>query len=465
MKATSDTVIATLTLCTVAGLFTACAEESGLKTEPDDLEMDVYSQVREAGIGRADGFAHPNYRGQLRCSADIEGSFDARARYHLYTIDGSSIRQVSLVASETDGRTDTVLAVYEPDTLEPVAVNDDCEAGTYDSCLYELDLELDGEYVVLITTYGRRSWGSYRLSADCHGTGWVGDGCDSESDCQSGLGCVRTNVTEGRTCQMSCASDADCTNALCLPVDDESYCLRPDDCDDGLPLSCRMAIPTCATGLILAFQEGCYACVELETCLPPSVNEEALCNESEPCADGLRCIGRPHDGSDEFGLCRDTTHIDGEGESCSNASPCGEDLVCAMLSSSEEGMCVPAWMAGSYTGGVNIEIPDNDPAGVEDSVVVRGLATVPTDIVLHLDIGHTWRGDLRVLLVDPNGQEALITDREGSSADDLIFHGPVSGISMDDSVNGRWTLRVSDNAAYDRGTIRSWSLDLISRWD
>ncbi|MCB9598471.1 MAG: proprotein convertase P-domain-containing protein, partial [Sandaracinaceae bacterium] len=39
------------------------------------------------------------------------------------------------------------------------------------------------------------------------------------------------------------------------------------------------------------------------------------------------------------------------------------------------------------------------------------------------------------------------------------------GISRDDQVNGRWTLEVEDLGAGASGTLRSFSLFVVSRWD
>jgi subtilisin-like proprotein convertase family protein len=38
-------------------------------------------------------------------------------------------------------------------------------------------------------------------------------------------------------------------------------------------------------------------------------------------------------------------------------------------------------------------------------------------------------------------------------------------MEYDSQVNGTWTLRVVDTAGGNAGTLRSWSLELTSRWD
>ena len=140
--------------------------------------------------------------------------------------------------------------------------------------------------------------------------------------------------------------------------------------------------------------------------------------------------------------------------------------MCGGLSRGEVGECIAGDLAGEfYINTTTIPIPDLDAAGVASTIEVTGLATVPDEIWLDLDIVHTWRGDLRVTLTDPGGQTVVLHDREGGSADNLSIHGWVNGFSMDDMVNGDWTLRVYDLAGYDYGEIDAWGLRIISRYD
>jgi subtilisin-like proprotein convertase family protein len=38
-------------------------------------------------------------------------------------------------------------------------------------------------------------------------------------------------------------------------------------------------------------------------------------------------------------------------------------------------------------------------------------------------------------------------------------------MELDSNVNGTWTLQVIDTQGGEAGTLRSWSLELTSRWD
>ncbi len=105
-----------------------------------------------------------------------------------------------------------------------------------------------------------------------------------------------------------------------------------------------------------------------------------------------------------------------------------------------------------------IQIPDDDPLGIfsvihiaEDRAILKAVA--------HVDITHTWIGDLYVSLTSPSGTQVVLHDHEGDSADDIHadyeiaeFAGEMSG--------GDWTLFVLDSAGADDGSLDHWSLSL-----
>jgi M6 family metalloprotease-like protein len=107
-------------------------------------------------------------------------------------------------------------------------------------------------------------------------------------------------------------------------------------------------------------------------------------------------------------------------------------------------------------------IPDNRPAGVTDSITLAGTGTVQ-EIELTVDITHTYVGDLRVVLLSPTGRRAVLHNRTGGRADDLhlrLASGPGSALvpMIGQPVTGDWSLRVTDNARVDTGTLDHWSL-------
>jgi len=194
------------------------------------------------------------------------------------------------------------------------------------------------------------------------------------------------------------------------------------------------------------------------------------CRDDAACQPGLRCIGVPGDGSSNLGVCQDLTRVRGEGEPCASYGDCepfSTQLLCAGgggYGGARTGSCVSAWMGNTYEVAAGVAIPDGRGSAAS-SVVVRGLATVPTDLSIQPMITHGRKADLRITLVNPTGTATVIFDREGSGwwiPGDRIH---VTNFPSDESVNGRWTLRVEDRAAGVAGTLDAWSMDVISRWD
>lgn len=102
-------------------------------------------------------------------------------------------------------------------------------------------------------------------------------------------------------------------------------------------------------------------------------------------------------------------------------------------------------------------IPDNG-AAVTSSVNVTGrTGNAPSALKVGVDIVHTWRGDLVVDLVAPDGTNyRLKSASSGDSADNIVATYTVDASS--EVANGTWKLKVQDVAAQDVGRINSWKL-------
>ncbi|MCI0506631.1 MAG: proprotein convertase P-domain-containing protein [Gammaproteobacteria bacterium] len=111
-----------------------------------------------------------------------------------------------------------------------------------------------------------------------------------------------------------------------------------------------------------------------------------------------------------------------------------------------------------------LQIPDNDPAGIASVLRIARSGTA-RNLKVHVDIDHTYIGDLRVELVNPQGQRALLHNKSGGQQNDLKTYYESSSTDalaplVGQSVNGDWTLRVSDLMGNDVGTLNSWSLEI-----
>ncbi|MGO1002119.1 proprotein convertase P-domain-containing protein [Lysobacter sp. CA196] len=111
--------------------------------------------------------------------------------------------------------------------------------------------------------------------------------------------------------------------------------------------------------------------------------------------------------------------------------------------------------AQTYTNGTDVAIADN--ATVESSIVVSGRSgNAPVSTPIAVNIVHTYKGDLKVDLVAPDGTLYNLHNRSGGSADN-INQTYTKNLSSE-ALNGTWKLRVNDNASADTGRIDSWSI-------
>jgi subtilisin-like proprotein convertase family protein len=195
----------------------------------------------------------------------------------------------------------------------------------------------------------------------------------------------------------------------------------------------------------------------------PPAPTGAVCRFHGACPEGQRCVGIPNDESSDTGRCRDLTALPGEGDDCEAESDCGSGLTCTGLTLGY-GICNPSWMRDTFVSTTIRHIPETSVRPITTSVVVTGQATVPMDIVVSAQIAHSDPEALRLMLVDPNGDEALLHD--GASGEPMPERMSAGwGISRDSAINGRWLLRIYTDGEEGLGTLHGWTLDITSRWD
>lgn len=145
--------------------------------------------------------------------------------------------------------------------------------------------------------------------------------------------------------------------------------------------------------------------------------------------------------------------------------------------------------------GTPIAIPDNNAAGVSQTVNFPATTQTITNVTLGLQIDHTWVGDLIVRLTSPDGTtrtlidrpgippstygcsgnniDVLLSDAGGSDVEDECGGGTptINGTfrpnqSLADFINedptGDWILTVSDNVGGDTGDFVSGSLNVTT---
>lgn len=157
-------------------------------------------------------------------------------------------------------------------------------------------------------------------------------------------------------------------------------------------------------------------------------------------------------------------YLGGNAETCTIATPsAGTYHVRVKAFSTFSGVSlVGNYTAGSTGGGVQTytngtDFAIRDKATIESPIAVSGrTGNAPSTSKVDVRILHTYRGDLKVDLVAPDGSVYVLHNRTGGSADNIITEFTVNLSS--EALNGSWKLRVNDNANGDTGTLDTWSL-------
>ena len=111
--------------------------------------------------------------------------------------------------------------------------------------------------------------------------------------------------------------------------------------------------------------------------------------------------------------------------------------------------------AATFVNNGNYNIPDNNSTGISSSITSTRSGASNT-VLVDVNIIHTYKGDLVVDLIHPDGTTYNLHNRTGGSADNISQTYSVNVGSKDSA--GVWQLSVKDRARRDTGYIDSWSI-------
>ncbi|MFB9720034.1 S8 family serine peptidase [Planobispora longispora] len=115
-------------------------------------------------------------------------------------------------------------------------------------------------------------------------------------------------------------------------------------------------------------------------------------------------------------------------------------------------------MFSQFDNRTSYDIPDRGT--VESPTVVDGISgNAPAVVMVYVDIHHTWRGDLKIDLIGPDGKVYPLRVPAPKDGEDII-HETYRVSTSASPANGTWRLRVEDVAAGDTGAIYGWMLAL-----
>ncbi|MGW1393802.1 M4 family metallopeptidase [Streptomyces nigra] len=109
-----------------------------------------------------------------------------------------------------------------------------------------------------------------------------------------------------------------------------------------------------------------------------------------------------------------------------------------------------------YSNATRVDIPDNGAAVLSPVTISGREGNASATTAVYVNIVHTYRGDLVVDLVGPNGTVYPLLNRSGGSADNVDQTFTVDASAQ--PLNGTWALRVQDRANIDVGHIARWTL-------
>ncbi|MFI1393440.1 S8 family serine peptidase [Streptomyces sp. NPDC020681] len=113
---------------------------------------------------------------------------------------------------------------------------------------------------------------------------------------------------------------------------------------------------------------------------------------------------------------------------------------------------------GGATFSNTADVTIGDLATATSNITVTGrTGNAPAALKVDVDIKHTWRGDLVIDLIAPDGTvRNLKASSSSDSADNVLATYTVDASS--EVANGVWKLQVRDVASGDTGYINSWGL-------
>jgi len=112
-----------------------------------------------------------------------------------------------------------------------------------------------------------------------------------------------------------------------------------------------------------------------------------------------------------------------------------------------------------------LDIPDFPEPAVRSPLIVAA-AGLLSDLAVVVAITHTWRGDLGVAVVGPDGTSVMLHDRSGGGGQGLnatfdLASTPALRAFQGKQAAGTWQLVVQDHASRDTGRLVSWELRTV----
>jgi uncharacterized repeat protein (TIGR01451 family) len=136
----------------------------------------------------------------------------------------------------------------------------------------------------------------------------------------------------------------------------------------------------------------------------------------------------------------------------------GRVNVAAAVEQAQEWTPMATAQTASASVSEGLDIPDNDPLGVDSSIDFPANLLIES-VEVEVNIPHTYWGDLEVVLTSPDGTRSVLFEPHNSGATQGPNPWRVSSTRhLGESAQGVWNLEVKDLVVQDTGSLNSWNL-------
>jgi hypothetical protein len=116
--------------------------------------------------------------------------------------------------------------------------------------------------------------------------------------------------------------------------------------------------------------------------------------------------------------------------------------------------------SGSCAGTNDTDVSIPDLTTVTSTITISGCArNASSTSTVAVNIAHTFRGDLVIDLVAPDGTAYRLKNSSATDSADNVITTYTANLSSE-AANGAWKLQVRDAVRNDVGTINTWTLTL-----
>lgn len=306
--------------------------------------------------------------------------------------------------------------------------------------------------------------------------------------CTLSVACQDDCVVEGRTCTAD--------NELELCKMDRFGCMKQSVarcgqtqlglgyCDSALsPAACNVTFDTSCDQFTQCTTEG-SSCKD-DTLVKCEMNVFGCLVETRTDCQlgGAPCVSDGQDGA----VCGDPCD---QVETCSIEDYCiGDELVhctenpfgCLVVDTVTDCTAMDMRCDNSQTPPMCSDLPENIDLTASPGATISSASTAVStlqvadpctvlDVVVDVNITHSWKGDVTLTLQNPGGTSVTLHNQSGGSANDIIGTYPTTltvegpGALADfsgQSGQGTWTLTAADAYSGDNGTLNSWGLHLV----